>query len=713
MTEPNQESRSTDAPAATPKLAYGVGLLLLAALGAWGLASPSGSGGKAKEIASNTPSTTNSSSAWKTVDEPTEPPPSPAPSTADHTSERIEPSEIVPVKGGPAAKKKARSFRSGHSKNRLDPENSLTIHWDEVPEKIAQASVSPPNDFRNTRHKDYAGAESCKDCHKENYADWYNHAHRLMNAEANDETVAGDFSGKASLNYLGGMARFHSKDGERRMTLERDGEKRSYNILRTLGSRFFQYYIGTLVEGPEPADHPARTKEHLLPVGWWIDNAEIVPIVHVHGEAPDGERYDPFAKPTGISYDRQCAVCHTTIAAGDWVMHAGGSYRMQLFSPRKVDFFASKYLSELHPDLIDPQRPFHEIGAAEITELLREEVNTKVNRHTAINLGISCEACHLGCAQHAENENIKPLFFLSDPTLHLHGESPGDIWEKTPLNKNWLCSRCHSGERPQYASGADTWNSTDYSDAIQGFCYDPTKARNKGMKHLTCVHCHDPHKGIGKRWSLTPRQNDEKCLACHEQFKEPKALADHTHHSNGSEGSRCMNCHMPKITEGLQDMIRTHMISNPTDPRMIEANQPNACNLCHLDKPIDWTIASLRQWYGAGHDYDEAAIATAYPNRKSPTADNYLRSSSEAVRLAASQALFQQRARWALKDLIGMLDDPYLINRQFTEKGFQQEFGFNPREHGYRFTMTEEERAESIGKIRRALLPAKTADAGQ
>jgi len=40
-----------------------------------------------------------------------------------------------------------------------------------------------------------------------------------------------------------------------------------------------------------------------------------------------------------------------------------------------------------------------------------------------------------------------------------------------------------------------------------------------------------------------------------------------------------MNCHMPKINEGINSLVRTHTIFSPTNPAMIEANRPNACNL--------------------------------------------------------------------------------------------------------------------------------------
>lgn len=50
-----------------------------------------------------------------------------------------------------------------------------------------------------------------------------------------------------------------------------------------------------------------------------------------------------------------------------------------------------------------------------------------------------------------------------------------------------------------------TWNSTEYSDAVQGGCYS----------ELTCVHCHDPHKATGYQWSLSADQDDALCLKCH------------------------------------------------------------------------------------------------------------------------------------------------------------------------------------------------------
>jgi len=611
---------------------------------------------------------------------------------------------------GSGAPRKMRALVPAQRKNVLDPANEVKLYWDGVPDDVRAARPKQPHDFSNIRHGDYAGAESCRECHEDKHADWWTHSHRLMNAEATDETVVADFSGGLSLEYLGGAARFETIDGKRHVTTERDGVRREYEVRRTIGSRFFQYYVGLLREGPEPGSHPARRIEEVLPVGYWIETKEIVPIVHVDLEKPDSERYDPFTGPTKMGYDRQCSSCHTTVAAGDWMMQVGSSSRFHVLTPRTVSFHASKYLSEEHPDLVDTNEAPSAVSTQGVIGILRNRVNEKLTRDHAVSLGVSCETCHLGCAGHVKDKSKLPPFFPLDATIYPEGASAEEVWGRHSANQNWICSRCHAGGRPQYANGMDTWNSTEYSDAVEGFCYDAGKAAARGMKQLTCIHCHDPHKGIGKKWSRTPREDDASCVACHQQFEASSAVVAHTHHPAGSEGSRCMNCHMPKVNEGMQDMVRTHVISNPTDPRMIEANQPNACNLCHLDKPIDWTVQRLAEWYGAGGQYNSAKLAANYPKRAGATGEGYLASPNEAVRLAGSEALFKQGARWAMPGLIDMLDDPFLINRQFTQKNFRREFGVDPRDYGYRFTMTSTERQEPIQRLRKALLPADSPD---
>jgi hypothetical protein len=166
-----------------------------------------------------------------------------------------------------------------------------------------------------------------------------------------------------------------------------------------------------------------------------------------------------------------------------------------------------------------------------------------------------------------------------------------------------------------------------------------------------------------------------------------------------------MNCHMPRINEGLQEVVRTHTIFSPTNRSMIEMNQMNACNLCHVERPIDWTLTHLKNWYGK--TFREGKIDANYPDRDQAAAIGWLKSDNESVRLVAADALARGEARWALPELILALDDPFLLNRQFARIGLEKMLKVKLSEFGYQFYQTRQERVEPLKKLREHLLPAK------
>ena len=536
---------------------------------------------------------------------------------------------------------------------------------------------------------------------------------------ANDETVKGDFSGNAGIDYLGGQGTFYREDGDYRMRLVRDGLERTYAISRTIGSRFYQYFIGKLIDGPEASDSKFRRIDHVLPFGYWLDRHEWVPVVRIEEEKADGLRDDPYVTPLDYPYDPTCASCHTTMPAGDWLVRT--IERVAGASPRPLDFAMSAYLAEAHPEIVDPNVPASHVPTARIRNVISEMREISAIKHAAT-LGISCEACHNGCKEHVENSTVShterpPAFFPASPHLFLRGKDGEAIWGRNAANLNWTCGRCHSGVRPGFAAGMGTWNSTEYSDALRGSCYDPGQARNENARRvrdgslhgLLCVHCHEPHRAIGPRWTSTPEQDDNSCIKCHQHFESADERARHTHHQDGSSGSRCMNCHMPKVVEGMQDVVRTHMIYSPTEPRMLEANHPNACNLCHLEKPIDWTLKYLDQWYpdDLRRVPSQEKMAANYPQRDGPVGLGWLESPHEPTRLVAAEALTRANARWALPQLINILDDPYLLNRQFAQTGIQRMLEIRLLDFGYRYYQTPDERREPISRIRTALSGTK------
>lgn len=564
----------------------------------------------------------------------------------------------------------------------------------------------------NIGRSDYAGAGSCQSCHTENHGMWENHAHRWMNVMADEISVKGDFSGSevARISYRGGVAEFYQTNGHYMMKLSRDGIVREFKINRTLGSRIHQYYVGVMVDGPEPENHDLRHKDHVLPFGYELTLKEWIPIVHAAGQqGPDSARDDPFEIPSRLPYDASCSICHTTPPAGNLMLAM--FKRFAAYTPRKLHFEGSNYIDQFQPGDVQlnlkpgehftPENLKHHINdlAAQSHELLTKE--------NAIDLGIACEACHLGAKAHVENPQVLPPFFPSGPYVYTSGNSYHEIWGKTSANKNFICARCHSGARPQFAGGMATWNSTEYTDAMRSRCYHEQIAEPLGMQSLTCVACHNPHETIGRRWKKTAQQDNESCLKCHDQFRNERSLQGHTHHPIGSAGGDCMNCHMPKINEGMGDLVRTHTIFSPTNAKMIEANHPNACNMCHVEKNIDWTLDYLAQWYGfvskertgTRGGYSESAISKNYPRRNKSAALGWLASPHSGTRMVGSDVLLKSKASWALAELLAMLDDPYMEIRQFTVQRLRDYLDINTDDFGYKLYMTKKERQQPIRRM--------------
>lgn len=572
---------------------------------------------------------------------------------------------------------------------KIETVDRLWLWWQDLPRDLVRATMSTRVES-NIHPEDYVGPESCKECHAEQYADWSQHPHRWMNTVASEKTVRGTFSG-AKISYLGGTGTFYRENDEYRMRTERGKVRRVYRITQTLGSRFFQYYIGHQVSGPKPTLHPIDVVDHVLPFGFWIEENEWVPVVHISDEMPDGKRADPY---DGADQDDSffpyytCNHCHTTFPLGD--MFIRYARLLGRHTNMRLHWRASRYLESNRPDLLNG-RPVNDFTDPDAMQLFARMEQMDARRY-ASSLGITCEACHLGGRSHAEGRMEKPIFLPA--SRHILYQPFGKLPSagRSDDNVNWVCARCHTGSRPYYANGVSTWNSTEYTDAMRGGCYS----------ELRCIDCHDPHTATGKKWRRTPAEDDASCLRCHSKTMDsPQAIAAHTHHAPGSEGSRCMNCHMPRLNEGLQDMVRTHTIFSPTDHEMIESNQPNACNMCHADRTIDWTLRYLSQWYDAS--YSEAKLKEAYPNRDLPVGVSWLKNPEPHVRIVGADSLTRTKAWWATESLLESLNDPFLVNRQFTTRGLEKMMGRKLLDYGYRFYMTPQERRLPIERLRQAL----------
>jgi predicted CXXCH cytochrome family protein len=414
----------------------------------------------------------------------------------------------------------------------------------------------------------YAGSNACRSCHPGNYTSWHRTFHRTMTQDAGPDSVLGDFT-HGSLDYLGVHARMQ-RDERGRYVIEwtrRGGlERWSAVVERTVGSRRYQQYL-------------ARDRDvyYRLPIAWNIEERRFM---HMNGA---------FLTPD------------PTPAPGEAVARADYDRHVTRWNDNCV------YCHNVAPN------PGLDVASGRFDTRVAE-------------LGIACEACHGPAARHvAENRDPLRRFWLHlarrpDPTIanparlgparsaqvcgHCHGQRiapniehvhrfgdafvPGEDLAQysTPLARDTSLN----GDAQAFAArfwpdGTARLTAYEYQGLLQSAC-----ARNGA---LTCTSCHGMHSGDPRGQIRPERAGDGACTGCHRDLAGAQAAAAHSHHAPGSSGTRCLECHMPRVVYGLVGVHRSHRIDSPAPDRTPQPGRPDACTLCHVDKSRAWASTAL------------------------------------------------------------------------------------------------------------------------
>ncbi|MCA8923170.1 MAG: ammonia-forming cytochrome c nitrite reductase subunit c552 [Planctomycetes bacterium] len=518
----------------------------------------------------------------------------------------------------------------------------------------------------NIHRADYVEPRRCAECHQEKQALLVAHPHSRMNAEPSPESVQGDFSGR-QLTYGDYSATFDRSPEGYRMTLEREGRaRRRWRVTRTVGSRFTQMYIGLQIEGPEARDDAVWTTEVKLPFGYWITRVRWLPANYFDSDfLPD---YDAAGSNEGAvrallrlhRWERSCIFCHNT-------------YPYDLRLRARMDVVVGFPLDDLK---LEPAPPVEQT-------LLADEL---------ITLGVTCQSCHFGGRDHVTRE--APVRFLpTAPDLEFPAATASlvETGRASAYAVNSICAQCHSARVTCYPDGSATWNSREAADMLGGAC----------ATVLKCTDCHDPH--LTEQFSRATAASTQValCVGCHEALAEAPAQAGHSHHA--PEVS-CLDCHMPRRVQGLDGVIRTHRIGSPTNVDMLRQGAPNACNLCHLERSLGWTLAALARDWGAEIE-PQADWAAGYGrDLEAPVGEVWLQHEVPVMRLVAASAWgHSPLGRGALPLLLAALDDPNPVNRMFALFAVERVLGRKLADDEYRPTDTPAQRASEVDALQRAL----------
>ncbi len=561
---------------------------------------------------------------------------------------------------------------------RFENPNEIIEHdYGTLPDDPAyqSAATRKREPYSNIYPKDYVGPEACVECHEQQYTRWRAHPHSKMNANVSETTVVGDFSGTA-IEYAGGKTVFSNEDGQFIMAINYPGHPaRRYRVTRTVGSRVFQMYIGVQTDGPEPQGDPIYDEERKLPFaysiyrGEWFpetyDEPQYVPEYDADGNLTKEHAYQ--TRNFRPVWEQSCLWCHNT-----YPYHARMQKRMLGFPPSHLSLEKVLFPIEHRDSLRTHSFPHEEL----------------------VTLGISCESCHFGGREHIQEK--REIRFLPDGEHLTFAKATPQLIDQareSPYVMNAICAQCHSAPQPKYPNLASTWNSSESLDMQGGSC----------ATEVRCVDCHNPHRALPpanpegmERLSLKSVQS---CVRCHEPYKDPKAAAAHSKHPVSSKVT-CLDCHMPKIVHGRADMVRSHHISSPTDPRMLAQAAPNACNLCHLDKSISWTLTELQKGWNAKLEPNDFWLKSYGGRLDRPMGTAWLHHPSPAVRKAAATALsYSPLGNAAVRLVARTLNDRVPSNRLFGRLALERIIGRKIATNTYQPWASPEARAKQIEAI--------------
>ena len=442
--------------------------------------------------------------------------------------------------------------------------------------------------------RDYIGPAACAECHPDEHARWSTSLHSIMNQQAITGAVVGKFD--RVVEYGGGTVTLARSGGDFTMTVAKGGRSVRYRVTRTIGKRGLQEYVG--IEDGGAGD------EVRLPFGWWPRRGGWYPQPYFDPWLTE-DGFDAYA-PVREPWAERCPWCHSTYPFEQRIARGSG--------PRQLGHGLEQY--------------FESAPAAGDRLVTKQQVT----------VGISCESCHLGGRAHAAGAPIHFVPVGATPRAGAPVPTTFAAERKDPAIANRVCAQCHSGPSPRLVDGTATRNSSEALDLAASPC---TTAR--------CVDCHDPHRADSR---ADEARAIAACTTCHARFADGVAARAHA----GHDGVSCLDCHMPRMVMGIDRYVRTHRISSPTDRAMLAVAAPNACNLCHLDRPIRWTVDELRAGYEVRLD---PRSWDGYGEAEASVGDVWLASKQPAIRLIAAAAYARSPlGRYALAEILRLLDDP-------------------------------------------------------
>lgn len=504
----------------------------------------------------------------------------------------------------------------------------------------------------------YVGQEQCRECHVDEHGTWLASYHRTMTQKADPTSVIGNFE-NVTLRHgaTNSAVRLTREPGGYWMevlsaTNRPAGRTSRFPVVMTTGSHHMQVCWVSIGRGRSLAN---------MPFVFLKETSEWVPWNSCFLQPPS-EDFSMFP----AAWNKGCVNCHTTFG------RSRPTDDPVSFDTRAAEFGISceachgpgadhvKYHRKgSDSNSVEPDPIVHPAG---IGHQRSSQLCGACHSYSVVRSGVPMAAFRPGDDLHLMRQVVR---YDAAALAEIRAGAPDPVIAEKAIEKM---------SRMFWPDGMMRVAGREYQGMLKSGCHTHGE--------MSCLSCHSMHQVKSdprsrKEWANDQldhrRLGDQACTGCHQQERYVSSM--HTHHESDSAGSRCMNCHMPHTSYGLLKAVRSHTIYNPDVQRDHSAGRPNACNLCHLDKTLDWTARHLSAWYGnAKPKLDKHERETAAGVLWAVTGDAGVRA-LVAWHLGWAPAMNAAGTDWFDPYLALLLDDPYDAVRYIARRSMRAQPG--------------------------------------
>ena len=556
--------------------------------------------------------------------------------------------------------------------------------------------------------KGYISSDNCKSCHPSEYASWYGTYHRTMTQVAGSHSVMGRFDG-SEIDSRGLKYKIFKKNDQYWAKVP-DPEivMKAVETGRRINDYTYQIRTNDILAMLDLRSVPRVEKRVVMTTGshhyqtYWIDGSvsnqveqineskygnllQTLPLVYLPKEdkwipREDAFMRDPSSKRMISQWNHHCIKCHST--NGNPGLRGSNKFETEVaelgISCESCHGGAEEHVKHYQSPIARYAKHFGDKSTT------AEHIKNPAKLNHKLSSQI-CGQCHgvyiykdaeVGMEYARNGPMYRPGDNIHDYRYYIqHPDSTGSKVNLDELKKN----KEFFQER-WWDDGTILAGGREFTAMRVSACYTNKK---EGIKNISCLDCHSMHHSDPKDQLRQDLTGNQSCVQCHKDDKYTTNIELHTHHEVDSSGSSCVNCHMPHTSYALLGALRSHQIQSPSALRSIEHGVPNACNLCHLDKTLEWTQNQLSE------KYNHRLFPLTNDQKNISAWILWLLKGHAAQRAIAAwhggwePAKIASGNTWQPPYLIKLLNDPYGVVRYIAYKSLKSQESYANFEYDY------------------------------